>query len=59
MEESWELLTVPAEIQSSTSRKETSSDCPEPEKLSEKTEGDNKSKVHYLSQLKVACICVS
>ncbi|XP_067047173.1 TBC1 domain family member 2B-like isoform X1 [Acropora muricata] len=44
MEEPWEFLTVPAEIQSSSFGKETSSDCPEPEKLSEKTEGNNKSK---------------
>lgn len=46
MEEPWEFLTVPAEIQSSSFGKEKSSDCPEPEKLSEKTEGNNKSKVH-------------
>ena len=46
MEEPWEFLTVPAEIQSSCFGKETSSDCPEPEKLSEKTEGNNKSKVY-------------
>ena len=47
MEEPWEFLTVPAEIQSSSFGKEMSSDCPEPEKLLEKTEGNNKSKVYF------------
>ncbi|XP_068737715.1 TBC1 domain family member 2B-like [Montipora capricornis] len=42
MEDSWELVTVPAEIQHSTAGKEASSDCPE--SSAEKNEGNNKSK---------------
>ena len=43
MEDSWELVAVPAEIQHSTVGKESSSDSPD--SAAEKTEGSNKSKV--------------
>ena len=45
MEDSWELVAVPAEIQHSTAGKEASSDCPE--SPGEKNEGNNKFKVRH------------
>lgn len=43
MEDSWELVSVPAEIQHSTAGKETAQNCSETSL--EKNDGNNKSKV--------------
>ena len=43
MEDSWELVSVPAEIQHSTAGKETVQNCSETSL--EKNDGNNKSKV--------------
>lgn len=48
MEESWEIVAVPAEIQHSTVGKENSSEGPETSL--DKNEGNNKSKVCILAR---------